>query len=138
MIRVFIDESGNLGRGGQYFVLAAAVFDTPQGIKRAARLIRKTQIMLAKDKLIPIIEEIKSCRLSVPQRQRILNKLVAKADIDIFYLVVDKEKSNFCARASLKTSSIIISLNSSLTRFLVVTMTILLSRSTSARLRSSP
>ena len=92
MIRVFIDESGNLGRGGQYFVLAAAVFDTPQGIKRAARLIRKTQIMLAKDKPIPIIEEIKSCRLSVPQRQRILHKLVAKADIDIFYLVVDKGK----------------------------------------------
>lgn len=48
MIRVFIDESGNLGRGGKYFVLAAAVFDTPQGAKRAARLIRKEQIRLAK------------------------------------------------------------------------------------------
>lgn len=92
MIRVFIDESGDLGRGGKYFVLAAAVFDTPQGIKRAARIIRKEQVRLAKARSIPAVEEVKSCRLTVPERQRILTKLVSKADIDIFYLVVDKTK----------------------------------------------
>lgn len=92
MIRVFIDESGNLGRGGKYFVLAAAVFDTQQGVKRASRLIRKEQVRLAKNRPIPIIEEIKSCRLSVPERQRIVTKLVSKPDIDIFYLVIDKAK----------------------------------------------
>lgn len=92
MIRVFIDESGNLGRGGKYFILAAAVFDTPQGVKRAGRIIRKAQVALAKNRPIPAIEEIKSCHLTVPQRQRILTKLISKPDIDIFYLVIDKPK----------------------------------------------
>lgn len=92
MVRVFIDESGNLGRGGKYFVLAAAVFDTPCGVKRASRIIRKEQVLLAKNRPIPAIEEIKSCHLTVPQRQRILAKLISKADIDVFYLVVDKAK----------------------------------------------
>lgn len=92
MVRAFIDESGNLGRGGKYFVLAAAVFDTGQGAKRASRLIRKEQLYFAKSKPTPTIEEIKSCHLSVPQRQHILTKLISKADIDVFYLVVDKQK----------------------------------------------
>lgn len=87
---VYIDESGNMGRGGKYFVLAAAVFDTEKGVSRSKRLIRKEQKRIAEEKGLARIEEIKSFSLLFAQRQRILNKMVAKADIDLFYLVVDK------------------------------------------------
>ncbi len=91
MIEVFIDESGNLGRGGRYFVLAAAVFDTPQGRKRAARVIRNFQGKAMKEDGM-LRKEVKSNALSLPKRQKILNKLIAKADLDIFYLAVDKHR----------------------------------------------
>ncbi len=90
MITAYIDESGNMGCGGKYFVLAAAVFDTAKGLTRAKRIIRKEQQLLAKERNYDTIQEIKSCTLKFPERQRILNKLTAKPDIDIFYLVVDK------------------------------------------------
>lgn len=92
MIKAYIDESGNLGRGGKYFVLAAAVFDTEKGVVRARRIIRKEQQIVAKERAASEIQELKSCSLNFVQRQRILNKLTSKADVDIFYLVVDKEK----------------------------------------------
>lgn len=92
MIQVYIDESGNLGRGGKYFILAAVVFDTPQGAKRAGRIIHNFQGKRLR--LSPSAErkEIKSCKLTLPQRQELLNKLVSKADVDVFYLAVDKQK----------------------------------------------
>lgn len=92
MIRVYIDESGNLGRGGKYFVLAAAVFDTPQGAKRASRIVHNFQGKMMKTSPLAERREIKSCRLTLPERQNLLNKLVSKADIDIFYLAVDKQR----------------------------------------------
>lgn len=92
MIQVFIDESGNLGRGGKYFVLAAAVFDTPQGSKRASRMIRHFQAEKLKHSPIAERPEIKSSKLTLPQRQKLLNKLASKADVDLFYLVIDKQK----------------------------------------------
>lgn len=92
MIQVYIDESGNLGRGGRYFVLAATVFDTEKGVVRARRIVRKEQQLVAKENVASEIQELKSCSLNFVQRQRILNKLTSKADVDIFYLVVDKEK----------------------------------------------
>ena len=93
MIHVCIDESGNLGRGGKYFVLAAVVFDTDSGKKRASRVIKKAQKRIADEANQAIIEELKSSKMSFPQRQTILQKLVSKADIDLFYLAIDKTKS---------------------------------------------
>ncbi len=90
MIQAYIDESGNMGCGGKYFVLAAVVFDTEKGAARIKRLIRKEQQLIAKERQCAYINEIKSFSLNFPQRQRILNKMTAKADIDIFCLVVDK------------------------------------------------
>lgn len=92
MVQVYIDESGDLGRGGKYFVLAATAFDTDKGVVRARRIIRKEQQLIAKERNLAIVREIKSCSLDFVQRQRILNKLTLKADVDIFYLVADKEK----------------------------------------------
>lgn len=90
VIKVFIDESGNLGRGGRYFVLAATVFQTDKGAQRIKRIVRKEQQRLALERHLPYFAELKSCTLSFPERQRILNKLTARADLDLFYLVVDK------------------------------------------------
>lgn len=81
MIHICIDESGNLGRGGKYFVLAAVVFDTDSGRKRASRVIKKAQKRLADEANQAIIEELKSSKMSFPQRQAILQKLISKADI---------------------------------------------------------
>lgn len=90
MIQVFIDESGNMGRGGKYFVLAAVVFDTPKGATRVKRIIHKEQQRVAKEASSTKINELKSYQLTFSQRQRILSKMTSKADVDIFYLVVDK------------------------------------------------
>lgn len=90
MITAYVDESGNLGRGGKYFVLAAIVYNNQNGKKRIKRLIRKEQQLVAKEKHVAEIAEIKSYSLSFEQRQRILNKIVSRADVDIYYLVVYK------------------------------------------------
>lgn len=90
VIKVFIDESGNLGRGGRYFVLAATVFQTDKAAQRTKRVIRKEQQHLASAHHLCAFPEIKSCALSFPERQRILNKLTARADVDLFYLAIDK------------------------------------------------
>lgn len=75
MVAAYIDESGNLGRGGDYFVLTAVVFDDRNGKNRIKRIIRKEQRLVAKEKRFQSICEIKACRLSFEQCQRIVNKI---------------------------------------------------------------
>ncbi|MCQ2049874.1 MAG: DUF3800 domain-containing protein [Candidatus Saccharibacteria bacterium] len=91
MITAYIDESGNLGRGGNYFVLAAIVYDNQKGENRVKRIIKKEQQLLAKENQVAGLAEIKSCSLSFAQRQRILNKIVSRADNDIYYLAIYKK-----------------------------------------------
>lgn len=90
MTRVFIDESGNLGRGGRFFVLAAIVFLTRQSAKKASRYVRKMQKRLGA-KGSPLAE-LKSCRMSFVERQMLLNGLMASGDIEFYYLVVEKAR----------------------------------------------
>lgn len=91
MITAYIDESGNLGRGGDYFVLAAIVYDNKKGENRIKRIIKKEQQLLAKENQTASLSEIKSWSLSFSQRQRILNKIVSRADNDIYYLAIYKK-----------------------------------------------
>ncbi len=91
MITAYIDESGNLGRGGNFFVLAAIVYDNKKGENRVKRIIKKEQQLLAKENQVAGLAEIKSCSLSFMQRQRILNKIVSRADNDIYYLAIYKK-----------------------------------------------
>lgn len=91
MITAYIDESGNLGRGGDYFVLAAIVYDNKKGENRIKRIIKKEQQLLAKENQTASISEIKSWSLSFSQRQRILNKIISRADNDIYYLAIYKK-----------------------------------------------
>lgn len=90
MIQAYIDESGDMGHGGKYFVLAAAVFTTPESNKIAKRTIHKFQLYLSAHRTRPIAE-VKSRNLKFEQRQSLLSRLVKQSGFDIFYLVVDKD-----------------------------------------------
>ena len=95
MTRVFIDESGNLGRGGRFFVLAAIVFLTRQSAKKASRYVRKMQKRLGA-KGSPLAE-LKSCRMSFVERQMLLNGLMASGDIEFYILAFGKDKNDIRA-----------------------------------------
>lgn len=81
MKSIFIDESGGLGGKDRYFVIASI---QPNNPKRIRNFIRRFS---AKNNL----NEIKGSRLSIPEKQFILNKLRATKDHSISYIVVDKK-----------------------------------------------
>lgn len=90
MVTVYVDESGNLGRGGKYFVFGAIAFKGSAGRKRLNRLMRKKALRLhGPCKPIP---ELKCSKLKLEERQDILHSIASKADNDIFYLVAEKDK----------------------------------------------
>src|SRR3989338_28628 len=76
----FIDESGDLGTKGRYFVMALL---SPQKSKRISNFMRK---FCAKNSL----QEVKASQLSFPQKQFIFNKLCSANDYTISYIVADK------------------------------------------------
>lgn len=80
MINVFVDESGDLGTKGRYFVIAMLV---PQNSKRIVNFMRK---FCARNKLT----EVKAAELSFPQKQKIFDRLTSANDYTISYIVLDK------------------------------------------------
>ncbi len=76
----FIDESGNLGSKGRYFVITLLA---PQKSKRINNFMRK---FCAKN----FLKEVKASQLSFSQKQFIFNKLCSANDYNIFYIVADK------------------------------------------------
>lgn len=91
MITVFIDESGNLGRGGRYFVLAAVVFDDRNsGSKRIKRLVKRTALNVGLAQNGKPLKELKSGNLSFVNRQKFLQLMAKQPDHEIFYFVADK------------------------------------------------
>lgn len=80
MITVFVDESGDLGRGGRYFVIAIIV---PQNSKRISNFMKK---FCARNNL----QEVKAAQLSFVQKQEIFNRLTSANDYTISYIVADK------------------------------------------------
>jgi hypothetical protein len=90
MTRVFIDESGNLGRGGRFFVLAAAVFLTRQAAKSASRYVRKMQKCMGYDGAP--LTELKSCKMQFTERQTLLNDLMRRENLEFYYLVIEKAR----------------------------------------------
>lgn len=83
-MQIFIDESGDLGRKGRYFVIAALL---PKNSKRIKNIIRRCCVEFGIDKPL---EEIKGSLLKFPQRQKLINCLLAKDDFRIVYIVADK------------------------------------------------
>ena len=74
MVNVYIDESGNLGRGGEFFTIAAIAFSTSQGMNRLKRLMRKACLDFSSSETP--LREVKANALSFPQKQELLQKNV--------------------------------------------------------------
>ena len=91
MIRVFVDESGNMGRSGKYFVLAGLVVKTEKQRNRIERMIRREQLLDEKGRRLETKkDEIKFSRMKFEQRQRIANKIAGEWEINIHYFVAYK------------------------------------------------
>lgn len=92
MIRVYVDESGNMGAEGEYFVLAAAVFKTEKSEARVRRAIRREQRLRTDGELLLVPRrEVKFSRMRFEQRQRLLNE-IAGEEVDVFYFVAYKRR----------------------------------------------
>lgn len=90
MIDVFIDESGNLGRGGRFFTIAAIAFkDDSNGKERIKRLMKNSCKKFSNTNTP--LPEIKCNELSFPQKQSLLNKITTRPDCEIFYITAQKE-----------------------------------------------
>ena len=90
---MFVDESGNMGAEGEYFVLAAVVFKTGKSEARTRRLIRKEQRLGASgEEMLFCRQELKFSRMKFEQRQRILTKLMREEGVEVFYFVAYKPK----------------------------------------------
>lgn len=89
MINVFLDESGNLGNGGEFFTIAAVVFSQPKGEVRLKRLMKKS--CLDYSPTSKPLRELKANALSFPQKQDILKKIATRADHEIFYITAQKK-----------------------------------------------
>ena len=84
MIRVFIDESGNMGSEGEYFVLAALVVKTDKAEARLKRMVRREQLRDAKGGRLELAKkrELKFSKMKFPQRQRIIEKIARERDVE--------------------------------------------------------
>lgn len=80
MKTVFVDESGDLGTGCRFFVIALL---NPQKGKRISNFMRK---FCAKNNL----QEVKGSLLTFPEKQEIFNHLNFANDYSASYMVADK------------------------------------------------
>ena len=88
-----MDESGNMGRCGDFFVLAATVFKTEKAEARVRRLVRKEQRLNERgERMLFVRPELKFSKMKFEQRQRVLDKLAREEDVDVFYFVAYKPK----------------------------------------------
>ncbi len=86
-MRIFIDESGNLGSSGRFFVIAALV---PNNLKRIKNLVRNCCTEFASQG-VPALKELKAYDLKFPQKQNFLNRLIRFDDFTCSYIVADKK-----------------------------------------------
>jgi len=82
MLKIYVDESGDLGTGGRYFAIGA--FCTEDG-KRVRNIIKK---YCARNGL----DELKNFGMSFRDRQDIAQKFKKETDHKIGYICVDKTK----------------------------------------------
>jgi len=80
MLKIYIDESGDLGLNEGYFIIAMLMAHDPKRIKNIIKNF------CAYNKL----EEVHSCRLGFPNKQFLINKLTKQADYSVSYIVADK------------------------------------------------
>lgn len=100
---VFIDESGNLGRQGRYFVLAAVVLSV-EGQESIRRRLHQlfTELKYRHMGRMNDHGEIKASNVSISERATFLAKVIDELDFQIFYVVADLKEiiPNFKEQAS--------------------------------------
>jgi Protein of unknown function (DUF3800) len=79
-MKIFVDESGDLGTKGRFFVIAMLL---PQRSKRIVNFMRK---FCAENDLL----EVKGSKLTFPEKQEIFNHLNFANDYSVSYIVADK------------------------------------------------
>ena len=90
-ISLFIDESGNLGSQGRFFLICALeinLCNSKTVSRRVARLINKFK----KSKYIPKSIELKGWSLKEEDRLYLIERILSK-DIKVRYIVLDKNKT---------------------------------------------
>lgn len=90
-INLYIDESGNLGKEGRYFLICALEVEPKFKktlSKRAGRVINRFK----QERKISKKQEIKGWQLNTEERKLLLEKILFKG-IKIRYLVLDLEKT---------------------------------------------
>lgn len=83
MLKIFIDESGDLGSGSYFFVMAAVVFLNDFAAKKGSRLVRKMRRRFG-------VEELKSSRMCFTERQAVLNHLMRIDGVEFLYFIAEK------------------------------------------------
>lgn len=97
-INLYIDESGNMGKSGRYFLICALEVDSnlkKSITKRAGRVINRFKIK----KNISKTTEIKGWNLSNEDRLYLLNSILYKG-IKVRYIVLDLEKTTMLLEKS--------------------------------------
>jgi hypothetical protein len=89
MVEVFIDESGNLGKNGKYFVIAAVVCPEDKSRTRLKRIFRKACLDYSSTNTP--LREVKASEQSFDNLQELLNKVALRPDHELFILVVEKK-----------------------------------------------
>lgn len=87
----YLDESGNLGKSGRYFVISAIVCEDKKSFYRLKRIMKKACLDFSENSMP--LDEIHSTLLSFGQKQSLLVKLETRADHEIFTLIVDKKNA---------------------------------------------
>ena len=86
-MKVYIDESGNLGLKDRYFVITALIPHNERSEKSIKNLIKRYHVKLCIPKGY---DEIKASKLSFPEKQNLLNTLTKSREYTVNYIVVDK------------------------------------------------
>lgn len=93
MIDVFIDESGNLGKGDRFFIISAIQFESGHGYEKWQRLAKKVI------KNTDTLKEIKSSAMSYNLKKKVLQQ-IEKADIRfrVWLGVIDTDHDHYKKR----------------------------------------
>ena len=88
-MKVYIDESGNLGEKGRYFIITALI---PRNSKRIKNIVMRSFLKFSKEiPKLKIAGELKGSILSFKHKQDFILKLTKKDDFSIAYIVADKK-----------------------------------------------
>ncbi|MEI6397026.1 MAG: DUF3800 domain-containing protein [Candidatus Taylorbacteria bacterium] len=82
MTNVYVDESGDLGQGGERFFVIASILT-----EKSSRIKNIVKHFCAKKN----IKEIKASKLTFSEKQKLLNQLSSVEDHKVFYIAVDKK-----------------------------------------------